>query len=92
MINKIFISNNWSTIESAPLDGSVILGCDLINGHVSKVRYKSPEWECVNSNNEGMGIGFYPTHWQLCPGINLLNCECKINQIKIDELIKNIEP
>lgn len=62
------IAGGWREIETAPRDGTVILGADFERGYRGLVLYQPPEWHMVNlSCDKTIGMGFYPTHWMPLP-------------------------
>lgn len=56
----------WQPIDTAPKN-EVIWACDAVRGYDGKVMYAGGEWMCINFNQFGMDIGFYPTHWMPLP-------------------------
>ena len=60
-------TQKWQPIETAPRDGTEIVGRDFKNGHRAIVIFDNNEWSCVSMNGEYLGIGFYPTHWMPLP-------------------------
>lgn len=55
---------DWRPIESAPRDGTLILGADIKFRYRAILRFSGREWEEVDRQGQNLGIGFYPTHWE----------------------------
>jgi hypothetical protein len=51
---------DWQLI---PKDGRRILARSVSEGYISVVVWNGHEWECVDKNGRGRGVGFYPKQW-----------------------------
>lgn len=64
--------NEWQPIETAPKDGTIILGYDD-SGVVAAMRFVvpmyggHPEWELAELSWPNDSMSAYPTHWMPMP-------------------------
>lgn len=57
----------WQDMPSAPKDGTRVWAYDADHGYEAKVAFIQGEWECIDFDDYGMNVGFYPTHWMPLP-------------------------